>query len=238
MLGKDRDIGYTLLRASPEQPWHPIYLLQPFYDVLLALIFEYGIALYDLEVERIPAGDKTLGETLVQLRGIAAKAGRQIAKDYVAFPLLAGPCFVPVLLGGLTANLVRNVWAHTIIFCGHFPEGAEVFTEDRLKDETRGEWYVRQLAGSCDIEGGRLLHLMSGNLSHQIEHHLFPDLPSNRYVEIAPRVRALCQRFELPYTSGSLTRQVGSVYRRIMRLALPGPARPEPDRTLSLNGTA
>jgi NADPH-dependent stearoyl-CoA 9-desaturase len=224
VLGKDRDIGYTLLRVSPEQPWHPVYLLQPFYNVLLALVFEYGIALYDLEVERVPSGDKTVEETLAQLRGIAAKVGRQVVKDYVAFPLLAGPAFVPVLLGDLTANLVRNVWAHTIIFCGHFPEGAEVFTEDRLEGETRGEWYVRQLAGSCDIEGGRLLHLMSGNLSHQIEHHLFPDLPSNRYAEIAPRVRALCRRFDLPYSSGSLTRQVGSVYRRILRLALPGPA--------------
>jgi linoleoyl-CoA desaturase len=70
---------------------------------------------------------------------------------------------------------------------------------------------------------------MTGNLSHQIEHHLFPDLPSNRYVELAPRVRDLCRRFELPYTSGSLVRQVGSVYRRVLRMALPGPARPEPE---------
>jgi linoleoyl-CoA desaturase len=63
---------------------------------------------------------------------------------------------------------------------------------------------------------------MSGNLSYQIEHHLFPDLPSNRYAEIAPRIRALCERFGLPYTSGSLARQTGSVWKRVLRLALPG----------------
>ncbi|MEV5704743.1 acyl-CoA desaturase [Actinoallomurus sp. NPDC052274] len=223
VLGKDRDIGYSLLRVSPEQRWHPVYLLQPIYNVLLALVFEYGIALYDLEVERIPAGDKSLKETWTQLRAIAGKVRRQIIKDYLAFPLLAGPGFMPVLLGNLTANLTRNVWAHTIIFCGHFPEGAETFTEEQLEGETRGEWYVRQLLGSCNIDGGRLLHLMSGNLSHQIEHHLFPDIPSNRYAEIAPRIRALCERFELPYTSGSLARQTGSVYKRILRLAFPGP---------------
>ncbi|GAA0349817.1 acyl-CoA desaturase [Actinoallomurus spadix] len=223
VLGKDRDIGYTLLRVSPEQPWHRVYLLQPVYNVFLALVFEYGIALYDLEVERIPAGDKSLKETWTQLRAIAGKVRRQIIKDYLAFPMLAGPGFMPVLLGNLTANLTRNVWAHTIIFCGHFPEGAEVFTEDQLEGETRGEWYVRQLLGSCNIDGGRLLHLMSGNLSHQIEHHLFPDMPSNRYAEIAPRVRDLCERFGLPYTSGSLARQTGSVYKRILRLAFPGP---------------
>ncbi|GLX08208.1 acyl-CoA desaturase [Microbispora sp. NBRC 16548] len=226
VLGKDRDIGYSVVRISPEQRWHPIYLAQPLYNALLALFFEYGIAIYDLELERIPSGRKDPKEALAQLRAVAAKIRRQIIKDYLAFPLLAGPAFLPVLLGNLTANMARNVWAHTIIFCGHFPEGAEVFTEDRLENETRGEWYVRQLLGSCNIDGGRLFHIMSGNLSHQIEHHLFPDLPSNRYAEIAPRVRALCQRFGLPYASGSLVRQAGSVWKRVLRMALPGPGRP------------
>jgi linoleoyl-CoA desaturase len=230
VLGKDRDIGYSLLRVSPEQRWHPVYLLQPIYNMLLALVFEYGIALYDMEVERIPTGDKSPKEAWTQLRAIAGKVRRQIVKDYLAFPLLAGPAFLPVLLGNLTANLARNVWAHTIIFCGHFPEGAEVFTEDQLEGETRGEWYVRQLLGSCNLDGGKLLHLMSGNLSHQIEHHLFPDLPSNRYAQIAPRIRTLCERFELPYTSGTLARQTASVYNRILRLALPGPRHHQPER--------
>jgi linoleoyl-CoA desaturase len=233
VLGRDRDIGYSAMRVSPEQRWHPVYLFQPLYNALLALFFEYGIAIYDAELDRIPNGGKDLQEALTQLRAIARKAGRQITKDYVAFPLLAGPGFLPVLLGNLTANLARNVWAHTIIFCGHFPEGAEFFTEEQLEDESRGEWYVRQLLGSCNIEGGRLLHLMSGNLSHQIEHHLFPDLPSNRYAEIAPRVRALCERFGLPYTSGSLARQAGSVWKRVLRLALPGGGQGEPAGDLS-----
>jgi fatty acid desaturase len=227
VLGKDRDIGYSAMRVSPEQPWHPVHLAQPFYNVLLALFFEYGIAVYDVELERLPKGGKDPKEALEQLRAIAGKVRRQVVKDYVAFPLLTGPCLLPTLLGNFTANLVRNVWGHTIIFCGHFPEDAEFFTEEQTEGETRGEWYVRQLLGSCNIDGGPLLHLMSGNLSHQIEHHLFPDLPSNRYAEIAPRVRALCERFGLPYNSGSLARQTGSVWKRIMRLALPGPSRPE-----------
>jgi NADPH-dependent stearoyl-CoA 9-desaturase len=115
------------------------------------------------------------------------------------------------------------VWSHTIIFCGHFPDGAEVFTEEQIEGETRGQWYLRQLLGSANIDGSPLFHIMSGNLSHQIEHHLFPDLPSNRYGQIAPQVRALCERFGLPYNTGPLSRQTASVWKRVFRLALPGP---------------
>ena len=52
---------------------------------------------------------------------------------------------------------------------------------------------------------------MSGNLCYQIEHHLFPDLPSNRYAEISVRVRALCDKYDLPYTTGSLWPAVHAV---------------------------
>ena len=230
VLGKDRDIGYSLMRLTPEQPWNPYYLGQPLYNAMLAPMFEWGIALHDLEIERLISGDKSWGQALTQLSAILRKGGRQIAKDYMAFPLLAGPMFLPVLLGNLTANMTRNVWAHTVIFCGHFPDEAEVFTEEQIEGETRGEWYLRQLLGSCNLDGGPLFHLMTGNLSHQIEHHLFPDLPSNRYAEIAPRVRALCERFGLPYNTGSLLRQTATVWKRVFRLALPTPTRrTEPD---------
>jgi linoleoyl-CoA desaturase len=232
VLGKDRDVGFSAMRVHPEQRWHPVYLAQPVYNLALAVFFEWGIAVYDTEIERAWRGEKSWSATLAELRKSARKAGRQVLKDYLVFPLLAGPAFLPVLLGNLTANVTRNIWAHTIIFCGHFPEGAEVFTEEQLEGETRGEWYLRQLLGSVNIDGSALFHLMSGNLSHQIEHHLFPDLPSNRYAQIAPRVRALCDRFGLPYTSGPLLRQTASVWKRLVRLALPGPSRglPTPPR--------
>jgi linoleoyl-CoA desaturase len=66
-----------------------------------------------------------------------------------------------------------------------------------------------------------MLHFMTGNLSFQIEHHLFPDLPSNRYAEIAPKVRDLFERYGLTYVSGSLARQVGSAWTKVFRLSLP-----------------
>jgi len=65
------------------------------------------------------------------------------------------------------------------------------------------------------------MHFMTGNLSFQIEHHLFPDLPSNRYQEIAPKVQDIFERYGLTYTTGSLPRQVGSAWKKIIRLSLP-----------------
>jgi fatty acid desaturase len=221
VVGKDRDVGYGILRLSEEQRWTPYYLGNPLYNVLLSLFFEYGVALHDLEVEKVVAGQKPLSRVWQQIKSIGRKTGRQILKDYVAFPALAGPFFLPVLAGNLTANLVRNVWTHAVIFCGHFPTGAVQFTEEQLEDESRGEWYVRQLLGSANLDGGRYFHLMTGQLSFQIEHHLFPDLPSNRYAEIAPEVRELCREYGLEYTTGPLWKQYMQVLGTINRLALP-----------------
>ena len=188
VVGRDRDLGYSILRVTPEQPWHPVHMAQPLYNLALAVVFEWGIALYDVEIEKVWRREKDLDQTLNQFGSALKKVGRQGMKDYVVFPLLAGPAFLPVLLGNLAANVTRNIWAHTVIFCGHFPDGTTTFTEE-IEGESRGEWYLRQLLGSANISGPAALHLFSGNLSHQIEHHLFPDLPSNRYGQIAPRVR-------------------------------------------------
>lgn len=147
VVGRDRDLGYTILRMSPDQPWLPVYVLQPLYAALLAPVFEWGIALYDLEADAVTAGRKSVRSFLGDLGGLARKAVGQVAKDYVLFPLLAGPSAVPCLLGNLTANALRNVWAHTVIFCGHFPGDVRTFTEDEIEGESRGEWYLRQVTG-------------------------------------------------------------------------------------------
>ena len=222
VLGKDRDIGYGVLRMVEEQPWRPYYLGNPMWALLLATLFEYGVALHDLESDRVLAGERDLDDELREMAAVIGRnAGRQALKDYLLWPALTGPLFVTTLLGNATANLIRNVWAFGIIFCGHFPDDVETFTLDEIADESRGGWYVRQMLGSANITGGPSFHVMTGNLSFQIEHHLFPDLPSYRYAQIAPRVQDLCERYGLPYTTGPLHRQLGQVARTIARLSLP-----------------
>ncbi len=224
VLGKDRDIGYALLRVSPEQRWHPVYLVQPVSALVLAFIFQWGVGLHDLRIDETLTGRQPLAKLRAHARPFLAKAGWQVAKDYAFFPALALWNAPRVLAGNLLANMARNLWSFAIIFCGHFPSGVRLYTEDEARGESRGQWYVRQLNGSANIEGGRLLHVLSGHLSHQIEHHLFPDLPAARYPSIAPRVRDICERYGQAYNTGSFRKQLGSVVARIFRHALPSAA--------------
>ncbi len=221
VLGYDNDIGYGILRMAREQKWHPINVGQPVYNALLASLFQWGVALHDLDIERIRKGEKDPKEMKRQLRQIVRKGRNQILKDYIAYPALSGPQWKTTITANATANLTRNLWSYVIIFCGHFPDGALHFTEEEIEDETRAEWYLRQILGAANFKGGPLLHIMSGNLGFQIEHHLFPDLPSNRYAEISVKVRALCDKYDIPYTTGPLYKQYGQALRTIIKLSVP-----------------
>jgi linoleoyl-CoA desaturase len=221
IVGKDRDIGYGILRMSEDQPWHPYYLGNALYATLLATFFQYGVAMHDVEFERIVQGETTFGEKRDMLDEIWKKVRKQNFKDYVLFPLLAGPMAPLVFAGNAVANFNRNWWSFMIIFCGHFPSGVREFTEEETQNESRGAWYYRQILGSANLTGGKLFHIMSGNLSHQIEHHVFPDIPAHRYAELAPEVQDACARYGIDYNSGPLPKQFGSVVKKIVRLALP-----------------
>ncbi len=236
--GMDDDIGYGVLRIFPEQRWRPFYLAQPLIAVVFALLFEWGVAVQTLRLGRWFAGKMSTAELKTQFAPVGRKIKRQVLKDYVFFPLLAGLNFVPVLLGNVCANLIRNVWTYVIIFCGHFTADAETFPKSVLNHETRGHWYLRQLRGSSNLSGGRLLNLLSGNLSHQIEHHFFPDVPANRYAAMAEEVREICQRYGQHYNTGSLPRQFGQVVWRILRHSLPSRPSVMPVRRLASDNVA
>ena len=228
VLGRDNDLGYGILRVDEDQRWSLFFLFQPIWHVGNALLFEYSIAAYDLELGGYLAKKNRMSEEeKAKFKGdakeVVAKIKRQATKDYLVHPALSAVTGSArtTLTANVVANLVRNVWTNTVIICGHFPPGIATFEKTSIEGETRGEWYVRQMLGSGNISGSPAMHVMTGNLSHQIEHHLFPDMPSNRYREIAPRIRDLMERNNLPYVTGSLAKQAGSVYWKVVQLSLP-----------------
>src|SRR5690349_8236909 len=76
--GLDRDLGYEIMRIDPHQKWNPVYLLQPFYNLLLMGFFEWGVALHDLNFDAIGTGEKSREQVLAELRAIGVKARRQV----------------------------------------------------------------------------------------------------------------------------------------------------------------
>jgi len=227
VLGMDDDVGYGLLRVTRDQRWRPFYLGNLVWNTLLAVGFEYGVAAQHLELGRKRKTEEDRAELRASLREVGAKVGRQAAKDYVVHPAIVGAAtrsrrgFRTALTANVLANVIRNLWTNAVIFCGHFPDGAEKFTKRDMETESRGEWYLRQMLGSANFRSGPVLGFMSGNLSYQIEHHIFPDLPSNRLAEISVRVQAICADYDLPYTTGSFPLQYAKSWRTIAKLSLP-----------------
>jgi NADPH-dependent stearoyl-CoA 9-desaturase len=225
ILGMDDDVGYGLIRVTRDAKWKPFNLGNLLYNTILALGFEWGVGLQHVELGKIFKGRDNRDESKARAREFAVKAGAQVFKDYVAYPALTslspGATYKSTLTANAVANVIRNVWANAVIFCGHFPDGAEKFTKTDMVGESKGEWYLRQMLGSANFENGPVLRFMSGNLCHQIEHHLYPDLPSSRLYEISFRVRELCDKYDLPYTTGSFLLQYGKTWRTIAKLSLP-----------------
>jgi len=225
ILGMDEDVGYYILRVTRDQPWEPSNLGNVLFNAILALGFEWGIGMQTVDFEKSLKAGPERDLTLQQTREFSVKAGRQVFKDYVAFPALTAlspaATYKSTLKANVVANVIRNLWANAVIFCGHFPDGAEKFTKTDMIGESKGEWYLRQMLGSANFEAGPAMRFMSGNLCHQIEHHLYPDLPSNRLHEISVRVRQVCDKYDLPYTTGSFLMQYGKTWRTIAKLSLP-----------------
>lgn len=231
IIGKDTDYGFGMFRFAKDVEWKPIHLLQPIIIPISGLLFEYSIALYDLELpqyllpksmrpdesrERMP-----LNQLRTELLEFLNKSTKLVLKEYIALPALAGPLAPKVLLGNAAARVIRNVWAFSVIYCGHLPEGNVTFTEEEAEAETKGQWYMRQILGSGNFEGGLWTHILSGHLSHQVEHHLYPDLPAWRYREMSPKVQAICARYGIPYQTGKLSTQLMSVAKNVVRYSVP-----------------
>jgi len=226
VIGKDRDFGYGTFRLSDDLPWRPKNRFQIFHYLGLSTFFEIGIAYHEVAAERIFMGkrrqDSALPISRKQLKkDFFNKGKRQIIKDYIFFPLLCWPVALQVMAGNALANIIRNLWTSTIIFCGHFTEGVHTFTEEEIKGETQNEWYYRQILGSSNLEGNKWFHILTGHLSCQIEHHLFPDVPARHYPEMAEKVQKICLEHNIPYNTGTFGKQYLSVVQRVWKYSFP-----------------
>lgn len=85
---------------------------------------------------------------------------------------------------------------------------------------SRIDFLRRQVLTSRNIRGGRLMTWAMGGLNFQVEHHLFPRMPSVNLRRAQPIVRQHCADHLIPYTETSLPAAYGIVIRYLNRVGL------------------
>lgn len=218
--GLDNDIG--LLRFSRRQAWRWYHCLQVPLAMMFALLSQWGVAVQDMRLGELVSGKLSREQFWQQrLRPVISKSARQLLKDYVIFPLLAGPYFLSVMLGNLLANALRNVWVWLVIACGHCVGGVKLYRPDDIRAQPATHWYVRQITSSANFSSGPMLSVLTGHLGYHIEHHLYPALPACRYPQIARELKAICRRHGLPYNERPFLIRAAELAWRLARFSFP-----------------
>ena len=209
---KDPDLNHGILRMNDQTPWNPYHRWQvPIYLFTVYPMVLYGFNQQNLGLRQefrekhFPEGNKGYamvhhpGQTMADLkRRHKLAVARITVKEYVVFPLLAlatGFSFWKVFLGNLLVDGLNNYWISLTIQATHFT--APLQSEEALKH--RGRWYVSQLDSSVNFKGSRFMSIFWGHLNYQVEHHLFPDVPSRHYPDMAKEVKEVCRRHGLNY---------------------------------------
>jgi NADPH-dependent stearoyl-CoA 9-desaturase len=224
IVGKDPDMNFAMLRLSARVPYQLAHLLQPISNVFTWFGFGTALNLHvtgmlDIYVQQgqLQVLPDLQPATVANANKLFfSKMARHYGREYVLFPLLAGPFAGKVFLGNLLSEVARDLWAAAIIYCGHvgardYPEGTE--------PPTRAHWYALQAEAGRDCDVPEFVSILCGALDKQIEHHLFPRLPPNRLRQIAPRVRELCKEYGIEHRHGSWRQTLGSVLSELFRLS-------------------
>ncbi len=147
--------------------------------------------------------------------------------QFVVFPALYLP-FGPwaafsAWSNSVLAEALCNL--HTFIVVGPNHSGDDLYRFDG-RARSKAEMALRQVVGSVNYTTGSdlndYLHLF---LNYQIEHHLWPDVPMRQYQKVQPRVRAICEKYGVPYVQESVFARV----RKMWSIAIGDTAMPKLD---------
>jgi linoleoyl-CoA desaturase len=224
--GRDPDMDFAGLRLSPRVRYRRLHALQPLTNLSTWLAFAMNINLHatgmiDIYLQKGPPlvlPNRKPTTLRAARRAFWSKTLRYYGREYLLFPLLAGPFFWKTLLGNVLSEVARDVYSAAVIYCGHV--GAVDYAND-TRAAGRAQWCRMQAEGARNIELPFWLSVLCGGLDKQIEHHLFPRLPPNRLREIAPRVRKICEEHDVRYLTGSWGSTLREVLRDLRRLSFP-----------------
>jgi len=223
VVGRDGDVSLGFVRLVGDVPHRPLHYVQlpalvlgglPNFTLLMQMQFS---GVFDLLWgERRERGLKRAASTVWRA---LQKPARHIARRYLVYALLAGPFAGKMVAGTWASGRLRDIWVGLVILCGHAGDDVVAYPAG-TRAESKGDYFRMQAQSTNDFELPRSLSWFAGALDHQIEHHLFPDLPPNRVREIAPRVREICERHGVRYQRESMARTVKKALAHIGALSL------------------
>ncbi len=236
VAGRDPDIHFGPVRLTQQTPhashhrWQvpfTVFWLFPSFAFLMNLHFTglndaYFSNGLPSDMDVLP--DRSKASVRLAWKKTLRKYVPYYFKNYVFFPALAGPMFWKVLLGNMLAETMRDIYSAATIFCGHVgPETKSYPLGTRAK--SRGQWYAMQIEATNNFEVSRPISILCGGLDRQIEHHLFPSLPPERLREIAPEVRAICEKHGVAYRTDTWGRTLKNALAHVAALSRDGGAR-------------
>jgi linoleoyl-CoA desaturase len=225
---KDGDIHFGPVRLTELTPHHLYHEGQlPFFLAILAPGFCAMMNLhfcgwYDFVLGNGRGGfDVIPGRSWESFKEVHVKVLRKFIpyylKSYGLFPLLAGPMFWKVAFGNWLADLLRDLYSASAIYCAHVGD-VELF-EAGTRAHGRGEWYAMQVEATQNFQTSPALSFLWGALDLQIEHHLFPRFTTQRLRQIAPEVRAVCEAHGVRYRNDPWSTTLWNAIKHVRKLA-------------------
>lgn len=217
VIGKDNDFGFIIYRGNTAQEWNPFHLfqlpsilLQP---VINVIFFPWYVSTSRaISEKREILTWETYGNSLKKLF-------EHFSMNYILSPILAGPNAPKAVLGNLAAKIISDYHLTFILGISHLTVDSDVFPE--RSEETEGEYYYRQVMGTVNYEVPESTEILYGGINTHLEHHLFPDLPPNRLKELAPKVKAICEKYGIPYITAPFLDQIPRLLQNILENSLP-----------------
>lgn len=122
------------------------------------------------------------------------------------FLLISPRAALFVLLNLVMAEWITNFHTFLVIVTNHAGDDLPRF---HTAMTGKKEFYLRQITGSVNFRtGSELNDFMHGFLNYQIEHHLWPDMTMLQYKRAQPLVKAVTEKYGLPYVQESVWRRL------------------------------
>ena len=209
-VGKDGDIEPGIVAFVPEDAQRRTGFAGWFVRrqgwMLFPLLTFFGWALHAHAVDAVARAEK-VKHRKAEIALLAVRL--------VGFPLLV--IWAAGLWMGL-AFLAVQVAAFGVYMGASFApnhKGMPIIPKDMKVD-----FLQRQVLTSRNIRGGRLIDWAMGGLNFQVEHHIFPRMPSPNLHKVKPIVEEFCAEREIPYTETGLVESYVIVTRYLNRVGL------------------